>query len=301
LPIVPITAVLRAANTYATGAVLGLLGPVLAPVAALLNSVTAIVDFIGDGDVVGALNELVNIPANLVNGFLNGATLTLAPVLGLFAPDIVSDFQLKTVGLNLGGLLTGPVPMNGSLIDPADPPTEFSPGNLFTSLAVDAVPGVLLVAPGLPTGPVGSLIGMGQFLGQQLLTPPAPAAPAEADTAAAEQAPATETVAAEAVAEDALAEAVAEDALAEAVAEDAAAEAVAEDAAAEAVAEDALAEAVAEDALAEAVAEEDAAAGAVAAEDTADGPASGTLDTAADTGGESDAGRLGGQAERAAG
>jgi len=68
------------------------------------------------------------------------------------------------------------------------------------------------------------------------------------------------------------------------------------------VAEDALAEAVAEDALAEdAAAEEDAAAGAVAAEDTADGPASGTLDTAADTGGESDAGRLGGQAERAAG
>jgi hypothetical protein len=283
LDLFTVNAFTMAANTYATGAVLGLLGPVLAPAAALLNSVTAIVDFIGDGDVVGALNELVNIPANLVNGFLNGAVLNLTPIVNLIAP-----LDGLFVGLNLGGLLAGPAALNGSFIDPADPPTEFSPGTLLDALVVQLELPVAVQYLGQPIGPVGSLIGMGQFLGQQLLTPPAPAAPAGADTAAAEQATATETVVAEAVAEDALAEAVAEDALAEAVAEDAAAEAVAEDALAEAVAEDAAAE-------------EGAAAEAAAAEDTADGPASATPDTAADTAAESDTGRGGGQAERAAG
>ena len=194
-PVTTIAQVFRIANTYASGVALGLLGPALAPVAALLNSVYAIVDFIGQGDLVGVLNELVNIPANLVNSVLNGATLNVAPILGLFAPDVVKNYKIKTLGLNLGGLLAGPVPMNGSLVNPADPPTEFSGGTLLTSLAVDVDPGAVIAPPGLPTGPIGSLIGMGQFLGQQLLTPPAPAAPATG-TAAVVQAPATETKAA---------------------------------------------------------------------------------------------------------
>ena len=210
LPVTTIAPVLRIANTYASGVALGLLGPALAPVAALLNSVYAIVDFIGQGDLVGVLNELVNIPANLVNSVLNGATLNVAPILGLFAPDVVKNYEIKTLGLNLGGLLAGPVPMNGSLVNPADPPTEFSGGTLLTSLAVDADPGAVIAAPGLPTGPIGSLIGMGQFLGQQLLTPPAPAAPATG-TAAVVQAPATETKAAVLAATDLEDAAAAED------------------------------------------------------------------------------------------
>jgi hypothetical protein len=209
-PVTTIAQVFRIANTYASGVALGLLGPALAPVAALLNSVYAIVDFIGQGDLVGVLNELVNIPANLVNSVLNGATLNVAPILGLFAPDVVKNYKIKTLGLNLGGLLAGPVPMNGSLVNPADPPTEFSGGTLLTSLAVDVDPGVTLAAPGLPTGPIGSLIGMGQFLGQQLLTPPAPAAPATG-TAAVVQAPATETKAAVLAATDLEDAAAAED------------------------------------------------------------------------------------------
>ena len=214
-PILPISAVLTAINTYASGVVLGLLGPVLAPVAAVINSVTAIIDFLGEGDFSGAGSELVNIPANLVNGFLNGATLNVTPIVNLFAPGVV-DF----VGLNLGGLLAGPVPMNGSLVDPADAPTEFSGGTLFTSLAVAGYVGVNVDTPGLPSSPIGSLIGMGQFLGQQLLTPPetpAPAAdtgfrrPARPRTAAVVQAPATETKAAVLAATDLKDAAAAED------------------------------------------------------------------------------------------
>lgn len=188
--IVPVAAALKAINNYASGVVLGLLGPALAPVGALINSVTATIDFIGQGDFIGALNELVNIPANLVNGFLNGATLNLTPIVNLFAPDVV-DF----VGLNLGGLIAGPVPMNGSLIDPNDAPTEFSGGTLFTSLAVTGTVGIRIDTPGLPTGPIGSLIGMGQYLGEQLLTPP--------ETPAAETAAAVEVQAPAAVAPEA--------------------------------------------------------------------------------------------------
>ena len=170
------------ASPYGPGVVLGLLGPVLSPIAAVINSVTAIVDFIGQSDVIGALNELVNIPANLVNGFLNGAVLDLEPIANLLAPGLFKG----PIGLNLGGLITGPVPMNGSL-DPADPPTEFSGGNLYTSLYADTLFGATAAginAPGLPTGPIGSLIGMGQFLSEELLVTP-PAAPAATEVAAA--------------------------------------------------------------------------------------------------------------------
>jgi hypothetical protein len=130
-------------NTYVSGALLGLLGPVLSPVAALINSVTAIIDFVSDGDFIGAINEVVNIPANLVNVFLNGALLDLTPLLA----SLGENPPLDGVGFRLGGLISGPVPVNGSLGDPEDPPTEFSGGTGMDSLY--AVKGSA-VFPGLP-------------------------------------------------------------------------------------------------------------------------------------------------------
>jgi len=170
-------------NSYGSGVLLGLLGPVLSPVAALVNSATALVAAISDGDFIGAVNELVNIPANVVNGFLNGALLNLTPILA--ALGLAESLPVDAIGFRLGGLLTGPVPLNGSLIDAENRPTEFSGG---TGLDATYVTQGGISFPGLPVGPIGSLIGMGQFLGEQLVVTP-PEAPAAQTAAAVEAAP----------------------------------------------------------------------------------------------------------------
>lgn len=180
-------------QSYGTGAVLGLLGPVLSPVAALINSTTAIIDAIQAGDFIGALNGIVNIPANLVNGFLNGALLDLTPIVTALGLDLPVD----SIGVRLGGLTTGPMPTNGSLADPNNPPTEFSGGAGLDSLQTVAnLSGTVVRFPGLPIGPIGSLIGMGQYLSDQLLVTP-PETPA-AETAAAVEVEAPAAVAPEA-------------------------------------------------------------------------------------------------------
>jgi hypothetical protein len=163
-----------------SGQVVSLLGPVLAPIAVLTRSFTAIGEFFEAGDVTGAINELINIPANLTDGVLNGAGfLDLTGVLAALGFEL--PFPDAKIGVNLGGLLNA-MPKNGSLVDPNNPPTEYSGGIGFDSVALVSDANF----PGIPNGWFGSTIGLGQFLGEQLLvTPPSTAA---AEPAAAKQA-----------------------------------------------------------------------------------------------------------------
>jgi hypothetical protein len=157
-------------NTNYSGQLLGLLGPLVSPLVQLTKSFTAVGEFFEAGDVVGAINELINIPANMTNAFLNGAgTLDLT---GIFA-SIFDIPQGATVGANLGGLLNS-MPVDGSLDNPDDPPTTWSGGTGFDSLAISLGPNLPSI-PGLPNGWAGSVVGLGQFLGEAMLvTPPAP-------------------------------------------------------------------------------------------------------------------------------
>jgi hypothetical protein len=172
-------------NFFATnysGQLLGLLGPLVAPVVVLTRSFTAIGEFFEAGDVIGAINELINIPANVTNGVLNGAGfLDLTGIVNAIAPLPIEGIKL---GLNTGGLLNS-VPKDGSLVpDAPNPPTEYSGGIGLDSLAVQSE-STLFKTAGLPNGWAGSVVGLGQFLGEQLLvTPPAPP-PVAAEPAAA--------------------------------------------------------------------------------------------------------------------
>ena len=88
---------------------------------------------------------------------------------------------IEKIGLNLGGWISPPVPFNGSLTAVNKPPTEYTGGALFDIVSVKTKPvaGVGGTTTGLPVGWGGSVIGLRQFLGQQLLvTPPAPGAAA---------------------------------------------------------------------------------------------------------------------------
>jgi len=170
------------AATIYSGQLSGLVGPLLAPLAVLTRSFTAIGVYFEAGDVQSAILELINIPANLFNGVMNGAGyLDLTGVVNAIQP--LPD-TIKAIGLNLGGLVSPPVPVEGTL----EEPTALNGGTLFDNIAVDAEVDlgfkVEVKSPGLPVSWFGSVIGLGQFLGEELVvTPPAPPPVAEAEAA----------------------------------------------------------------------------------------------------------------------
>ena len=184
-PLIPIVNFL---NNHYSGQLVALVGTLIAPFVQLTKSFTAIGEFFKAGDVTGAINELINIPANMTNAALNGVgVLDLTGVLKAVAPDIGGEIGL--IGLNLGGLLNA-MPQNGSLYDPKNPPTKWAGGIGLDSIVFgQEPPPANPFAGGIPNGLLGANIGLGQFLADKLLVkPPAPGqalAPASAVKAAA--------------------------------------------------------------------------------------------------------------------
>ena len=174
--------VLQFTATPYSGQLAGLVSPFIGSLVQLTRSFTAVGQLFQAGDALGAINELINIPANTTNAFLNGAgNLDLTSIAGSLLPSSV-----KKIGLNLGGWISPPVPFNGSLIKPLETPTELTGGTFFDSVSATAQAfGIEVTTPGLPESGVGSVIGLGQFLGKQLVvTPPPPAPKAAAATPA---------------------------------------------------------------------------------------------------------------------
>ncbi|MDY6996159.1 MAG: outer membrane porin GjpA [Actinomycetota bacterium] len=155
-PVVPeeFDPLLELTTTYLSGALLGIVGPVLGPVIALASSIEGIVEnlFSEQPDFVAALNDLVDIPANMVNAYLNGGPiLDLTPLVNLLDIQLPDGIDLDSVGLAMGGLL--------------------SPGgSLFNSLdLVATVPNIgNLTVPGQGAGTIGSLIELGRTIAQAI-------------------------------------------------------------------------------------------------------------------------------------
>ncbi len=193
----PLEPIINFTATHYSGQVMGLIGPLFAPLVQLTRSFTAIGQYFQDGDVTGAINELINIPANVTNAVLNGdGYLDLTGVVNAIQP---LPPEVTSIGLNLGGVISPPVPAEGTV----EEPTALNGGVMFDSLAADIAyrvppfgPTVRVNDPGIPVSWVGSVIGLGQFLGQEMLVPPPPptaavgAAATDAAPLAAEIAPA---------------------------------------------------------------------------------------------------------------
>ncbi len=208
--------ILNFTATHYSGQAVGLIGPLLAPLVQLTRSFTAIGQFFQEGDVTGAINELINIPANVTNAVLNGAGyLDLTGVANALAP---LPPEVTSIGINLGGVISPPVPAEGTVTEP----TAFNGGVAFDSVAASIAyrvppfgPTVRVDDPGIPVSWMSSVIGLGQFLGDQMLvTPPAtaqstPAAAAAPKALAAAEAPAVADTPAAAVADSAVPAAVA--------------------------------------------------------------------------------------------
>ncbi len=134
---------------------LGDLGPILDPGLALQNSIS---DALAAPDPTSAINDLLNIPANIADATLNGAFLDgttpqidLTPLLSLLpAGTLPAGLDISSIDLTLGGLL--------------------SPGgSLFNAIGVSLTFGTTpLSVVGHPVGPIGSAIELDQAIAAAL-------------------------------------------------------------------------------------------------------------------------------------
>lgn len=181
--------VLDFTTSYTSGILIGLVGPVVAPVLALVDSVSSIVHNLVKADVIGALNDLINIPAAVTNAFLNGGqTLELTPLLNLLGVKIP---DVERAGITMGGLLSP----GGSMFNALD---------ADLSITMPPLPTINAALHGVPTGSLGSLIGLTNTIaGAIKITPPnSAAAKAAAARATAAEATTPEAAAPEVTAAD---------------------------------------------------------------------------------------------------
>ncbi|CAJ1506769.1 outer membrane porin GjpA [[Mycobacterium] holstebronense] len=93
-----------------SGVLIGAIGPSIAPLVALGNSVSEISTTLSgdDPDWTAALQDVANIPANMVGGLLNGATLNLDALLPSLteAGLLPADLDVTALSYTFGGLLS---------------------------------------------------------------------------------------------------------------------------------------------------------------------------------------------------
>ncbi len=86
-----------------SGVIMGLTGPFISPVVALVNSINAIV---GADNPAEALQAIVAMPANVVGAFFNGATLQLDPLIPLISGLLPPEAEIDALSIAFGGLFT---------------------------------------------------------------------------------------------------------------------------------------------------------------------------------------------------
>ncbi|UVO13256.1 outer membrane porin GjpA [Mycobacterium sp. SVM_VP21] len=154
--------------------------PWIAPLIAMGNSWGDISDALRDGDFSGAMQGLINIPANMFDASLNGATLNLDGLLpaingaGVLPPPLELthlDFAFGGWFSTGGHVTAGPMHIldaDGNEIATA----PASGGSIFNSIGFDLNTGVALSptihAPSDAIGPLGAWLGLSQVIGSQL-------------------------------------------------------------------------------------------------------------------------------------
>lgn len=144
-----------------SGVLMGALGPSISPLVALGNSINDISTALsGDNpDWTAALQDMANIPANMVGGLLNGATVDLDWLLPLIADQLPEGTTISSLSYTFGGLLspgdTG-TDVYGfvNLIDDGSSPGIG--GSILNGLGLNINLGWPLDIPGVGVGPMGA-------------------------------------------------------------------------------------------------------------------------------------------------
>lgn len=158
-----ITQVVNVLASPLSGILMGLVGPAVSPVVALVNSITAIGNSLLHGDLAKAVQTAINIPASVVNGFLNGANLNLDALAPLITKTMPAGNSLSKLNIQFGGLFTaGTTGMDLSGIG----------GSILNSLGMiattDLAPDDPLPITGWGIGPIGALLNFTRLMAKAI-------------------------------------------------------------------------------------------------------------------------------------
>jgi hypothetical protein len=161
----PMPALIDLLSSPASGLLIGELGPLISPIVALANSVQAAADDFGT-DPTTAFQDLINIPAKVVDAYLNGTTVDLTALLPaieqaniLPLPDGAS---IDSLTLALGGLFS---PGTTGALDGG------VGGSIFNAIGLDIsnVPGLgELDIAGVGVGPLAAMAELSQIIAQSI-------------------------------------------------------------------------------------------------------------------------------------
>lgn len=161
-----ITQVLNVLSSPLSGVAMGFAGPFISPAVALVNSLHSVVTSLAAGDLTAAVQHVIDIPANIVDGALNGANLNLdglVPLLnqaGLLSPGTT----LHNLNIQFGGLFSPGVTgfaeenIGGSI---------FNAVGLNTSTDMMGFP-LDLEITGRAIGPLSALVSLSQIIAKAI-------------------------------------------------------------------------------------------------------------------------------------
>lgn len=157
--------VLNVLSSPISGIAMGLIGPVVSPVVALVNSATAIAGSLLAGHLADAVQSLINIPANMVGAVLNGATANLnglVPVLNKLG--LLKDTTMHTLSIAFGGLFSTGVTGQAQ--------TGIG-GSIFNAIGMNVTTGMMgfpltIDIQGRAVGPIAALVSFGQIVAKAL-------------------------------------------------------------------------------------------------------------------------------------
>jgi hypothetical protein len=148
-----------------SGVAMGFAGPFISPVVALLSSIHEAGTALFAGDFTTAMQNIIDIPANMVGAVLNGANLNLdglVPVLNKMG--LLTGTTLHNLNIQFGGLFSTGVTgvaedgIGGSI---------FNAIGLNTSTDMMGFPLDLEIA-GRAIGPIAALVSLGQILAKAI-------------------------------------------------------------------------------------------------------------------------------------
>ena len=147
-----VTQLLNLTGSFVSGALIGLVGPILGPALVLSQTALRVAEAMAAPvpDIGTALGEVINVVPNVLNAFLNGGpVLEATPLVSVLGSILgVSIPAVTTVGIAMGGLLTP----GGSLFNTADL-------TITIDLPEPDQP-VELALKGVPSGTLGSLLAI---------------------------------------------------------------------------------------------------------------------------------------------
>jgi hypothetical protein len=168
-----VTQLLDVLASPASGLLIGAVGPVISPGVALLNSALAVGAALQASDPSTALSDLLDVPANMVNAFFNGADLNLDALVPLIAQSglLPAGTTINALDFAFGGLLSvgsvsqGTYTQNGTIT-----PITTPGGSILNSLGLNVstflgtIPVTLNIASHA-VGPLGALESISQTIG----------------------------------------------------------------------------------------------------------------------------------------